>query len=106
MATKTRTLKVSIPISVEIDVDAWRTEYGLETVAEVREDVKRHVANAVTWHLAGLGLLAVDDVALQREEALQQQDESAPFGYWICPTCKSTFPADQIERHQEWHEWI
>ena len=27
-------------------------------------------------------------------------------GQWVCPTCGGTFIADQIERHQEWHEWI
>lgn len=33
----------------------------------------------------------------------EQVESQAP---WVCPTCDVTFLADQIERHQEWHEWI
>lgn len=58
MTTTVRTIKVRIPVAVEIDLDAYCAAYGLETAAEVREDVKHHVANTVQQHLDSLGVLA------------------------------------------------
>lgn len=56
--TTARTIKVRIPVTVEIDMDAWCTDYGTETAAEVREDVKSHVTNTIQQHLDSLGVLA------------------------------------------------
>jgi len=56
--TSQRTIKVRVPVTVEIDLDAYRTEFGLESVGEVREDVKRYIASSVQQHLDSLGLLA------------------------------------------------
>lgn len=54
-----RTLKVRIPITVEIDVDTWCDEYGYESAAAgVRAEVKLHVENTVRQHLGALGVLA------------------------------------------------
>jgi len=54
----TRTIKVRIPVTIEIDVDAWCDEYGCESVVEVRADAKRHVEDTVRQHLDSLGVLA------------------------------------------------
>lgn len=56
--TTARTIKVRIPVTVEIDMDAWCTDYATETAAEVREDVKRHIAESVHQHFDSLGVLA------------------------------------------------
>lgn len=57
--TTSRTLKVRIPITVEVDLDAWADEYSVDdTAAEVRADVKRHIENLVRQELASLGLAA------------------------------------------------
>jgi hypothetical protein len=56
--TTGRTIKVRIPITVEIDVDAWYDEYGCSSVAEVREDAKLHIEDTVRQHLDSLGVLA------------------------------------------------
>jgi hypothetical protein len=52
------TIKVSIPITVEIDIAAWNEEYGCDSAAEVRADVKTHIANMVNQQLDALGVLA------------------------------------------------
>ena len=49
-------MKVAVQVTVDIDVDAYCTEYGLDR-DEVRETVRLHVRNDVTEHLRGLGLL-------------------------------------------------
>lgn len=52
------TLKVRIPLTVEIDVDAWADEYGAGTNTEIRADIKRHVENTVRAQLDALGVSA------------------------------------------------
>lgn len=49
-------MKVTVTIKLDIDAEAWATEYGLDP-SEVVRDVKRHVTNNVTGHISGLGLL-------------------------------------------------
>lgn len=56
--TPSRTIKVRIPVTVEIDIDAWVDNYGCESTAEVREDVRSHIENTVRQHLDSLGVLA------------------------------------------------
>lgn len=56
--TNTRTLKVNIPLSVEIDIDAWIEEYGTNSAAEIRGDVKEHIRQMVLGQLDSLGVLA------------------------------------------------
>lgn len=58
MTATARTIKVRVPITVEIDADAWHANYGTETVAEVREDVRRYVTDAVAQHLDSVGVSA------------------------------------------------
>lgn len=43
-------MKVKIPVTLDIPeegVEAWKTEYGLDTTREVREDIKRYVRTAL-----------------------------------------------------------
>ena len=56
----TSSLKVRVPVTVEIDVESWALEYGMEgaTAAEIRADVKRHVEDMVSQQLASLGVSA------------------------------------------------
>lgn len=53
-----RIAKVRIPLTVEIDVDAWADEYGAGSIAEIREDVRRHIENMVRQQLEALGVAA------------------------------------------------
>jgi hypothetical protein len=52
------TLKVRIPVAVEIDIDAWVEEYGAGSVAEIRSDIKTHIQNMVRSQLDALGVSA------------------------------------------------
>lgn len=56
--TTSRTIKVRIPVTVEIDMAAWDDVYGGGTATEIREDVKRYVQDLVRQQLAGNGMLA------------------------------------------------
>jgi hypothetical protein len=53
-----RVIKVRVPLTVTIDVDAWCDEYGAESAAQIREDVRRHVENMVQSQLESLGVRA------------------------------------------------
>ena len=53
-----RIAKVRIPLTVDIDVDAWVEEYGAGSMAEIREDVRRHIENMVRAQLDSLGVSA------------------------------------------------
>jgi hypothetical protein len=48
---------VSVTVRLDIDTEAWATDYGLETASEIRADVKEHVQNLVRDHLDSLSLL-------------------------------------------------
>lgn len=50
-------MKVKIEITVDIDVDAWTLNYGIEGAKKIREDVKESVEQGVTEHLRELGML-------------------------------------------------
>lgn len=52
------TLKVRIPITVEIDIEAWSDEYGCNSTAEVRADIKAHITDMVGQQLDALGVSA------------------------------------------------
>lgn len=52
------TMKVRIPLTVEIDVDAWTDEYGANSTTEIRADIKRHIENMVQAQLESLGVSA------------------------------------------------
>lgn len=54
----TNTLKVRIPLTVEIDVDAWADEYGAGSTTEIRADIKAHIENMVRAQLDSLGVSA------------------------------------------------
>lgn len=43
-------MKVRVVLTIDVDPDAWRAEYGDEkaTLAEIREDVKLAIAQAAT----------------------------------------------------------
>lgn len=56
--TKTgNTLRVEIAMTLDIDVDAWAEEYGIEP-GKVAGDVEEHATNTVVAHLSDLGVLA------------------------------------------------
>lgn len=43
-----RTVRVALQMTVEVEVDTWAEEYGIEaTAAAVRQDVKAYIGNAV-----------------------------------------------------------
>lgn len=54
----TNTLKVRIPLTVEIDVDAWVDEYGTGSATEIRSDIKAHIESMVRSQLDALGVSA------------------------------------------------
>jgi len=60
MTTTRSTMKVHIPVTLEIDVQDWQGEYGGETAAEIRADVKVYVEHLIREHMGenGLGVLA------------------------------------------------
>lgn len=41
-------MKVRVVLTVEVDPEVWAAEYGLGSVAEVREDVKAYLLTAAT----------------------------------------------------------
>lgn len=48
----TKTVTVTVPVRLTVDVDAWANEYGIApTIAAVRDDVKTYVTNGVRDHL-------------------------------------------------------
>jgi hypothetical protein len=49
-------MKVRVVLTVDIDREAWATEYGVP-VDEVRDDVREYVTNAVKAHLDANGLM-------------------------------------------------
>ncbi len=49
-------MKVRVTVTLDVDADAWATEYGLN-LEDVRADVKEHAAHSLTGHFAALGLL-------------------------------------------------
>lgn len=53
-------MKVRIEFTVDIDVDAWMLDYGIDR-GEVNADVKKYVKYGVMEHLAGLGVLVNND---------------------------------------------
>ena len=42
-----KTIKVRVDLTVEIDLDDYRLNYGTDDVATIRDDVRRAVADAV-----------------------------------------------------------
>jgi hypothetical protein len=54
----TNTLKVRVPVTVEIDVDAWAAEYGSGSATEIRADIRRHIESMVAAQLDSLGVSA------------------------------------------------
>lgn len=40
-------IKISVPITIEIDADDWTFEYGRMPISEVRDDVKSYVQSLV-----------------------------------------------------------
>jgi hypothetical protein len=56
----TKSIKVSVTIKLDIDIEAWAGEYGFdpEDVSGIRQDVKRHVEATVRDQFHDLGVLA------------------------------------------------
>lgn len=50
-------MKVSVNITLDIDPEAWATEYGVEGSKAIREDVKQHAANSIKQHFDNVGVL-------------------------------------------------
>ncbi len=40
-------MKVNINMTVDVDPETWKLNFGQETTAEVRQDVKNHVLSSV-----------------------------------------------------------
>ncbi len=47
MSEQRKTIKVRVDLIVEIDVESYRMNYGDETVAEIREQIKAGAADTV-----------------------------------------------------------
>lgn len=50
-------MRVSTTVQVDIDLDAWRANYGEGTPSQIRADVKQLVDEGARQHLKTLGLL-------------------------------------------------
>jgi hypothetical protein len=50
-------VKVRVVITLDIDPEAYSTEYGVAGAAEIRRDVRQLADTMVYEHLNGLGLL-------------------------------------------------
>lgn len=48
--------RVRIECTVDVDLDDWATEYGLEDRREARADVKEYAQRIVQAHIDHLGL--------------------------------------------------
>ena len=55
-----KSLKVSVTITLAVDIDAWANEYGFDPadLGGIRAAVKRQVESDARNQLASLGLLA------------------------------------------------
>lgn len=56
-------MMIRISLTVDVDPDAWATEYGLDSTSReaIRTDVREHVQSSVRDHLSALGLLSNED---------------------------------------------
>ena len=54
------TVKIRVSVEVDIDPQAWATEYGFDPSQKIAicDDVKAYVREAVHQHLEGAGMLA------------------------------------------------
>lgn len=52
-------MRVKVELSLDVDVDAWIREYGVER-RDVRRDVQTHATQSLKAHFGDLGLLEVD----------------------------------------------
>ncbi len=50
-------MQVKVSFTVDVDEEAWSQEYGTQTAAETRGDVKRHVQSYAVMQLQSLGVL-------------------------------------------------
>lgn len=50
-------MKVRVSFTIDIDPKAWSEEYGVETAAEIRQDVSDNIRYGVLAHLEEQGLL-------------------------------------------------
>lgn len=50
-------MKVKASFTVDVDEEAWSQEYGTQTAAEIRGDVKHHVESYAVMQLQSLGVL-------------------------------------------------
>lgn len=48
-------MKVRLTMTVEVDPEAWATEYGID-LKEVRKDVQGYFSSYAQEHINGLGL--------------------------------------------------
>lgn len=47
-------MKVKIEMTIDVNVENWKLDFGMETSAEVREDVRLYVRTQVDDHLHSL----------------------------------------------------
>lgn len=49
MTNRTKTIKIAVPLVLEVDPEAWGLSYGnCDTVAELREAVTEYTLNQIT----------------------------------------------------------
>lgn len=41
------TMKITVPLTIEVDTDEWTRAYGVEGAGRIREDVRLYVLNGV-----------------------------------------------------------
>lgn len=52
-------MKIKIEFTLDVDPEAWSSNYGVKGAAEIREDVRAYVQNDVTEFFRSNGYLKV-----------------------------------------------
>lgn len=58
-----KTIKVKVVLSIEVDLDSYRENYGNDSIETIRDDVKRAVLDAV--HSGGVLADGIVDAELK-----------------------------------------
>ena len=60
MATQEpKKMKVAISMTIEFDPESWTANYGMETAAAIREDVRSYVQHGIYGLMEGSGIEGV-----------------------------------------------
>jgi len=55
-------MRVKIELTVNIDIDAWTSNYGVEGVSAIRIDVTSYVDSLVIEHLKEMGVIETSNL--------------------------------------------